>query len=103
MNAAEFAALVVLHRPRWWDLAACRGRGPDEWFVERGGRVPEQRAMCALCPVRLNCLDHAIRRGEKFGIWGGLTQRERRPLRRAYLDARHRHPSFRQPIPPVAC
>jgi len=71
----------------WAARAACAGDYPEFWFpVERAGRgvadYTHARAVCAECPVRAECLDCAIRNGEAYGVWGGLTPRERDELRR---------------------
>ena len=71
-------------RPSWQLHAACRGLGPDLFFDDRGEiGYRAARKVCADCPVRAECLDHALAAPvEKFGLWGGLTERERRRLRR---------------------
>jgi WhiB family redox-sensing transcriptional regulator len=66
----------------WRDDAACRGIDPELFFPTRGGDTRQPRAVCADCPVRTDCLEHAITTNEKVGIWGGLSERERRQLRR---------------------
>ena len=76
--------------PDVWTLeAACLGRtelffAPDE-SESRGSRRHREalaKEVCGVCVVRVECLDEAIRGDERFGIWGGLTERERRALRR---------------------
>lgn len=69
---------------RWWDQAACKTRPDLDWFPGRGERMNEQRQVCAGCPVRRQCLDEALSMpfGEDLGIWGGLSIRERRQLRK---------------------
>ncbi len=73
--------------PDWREQAACVGEdletffpvgdaGPAIWQVNRA------KAICALCPVRTQCLDFALRTGQDHGVWGGLTAQERRELRR---------------------
>ncbi len=54
----------------WTTRAACKGTDPDELFVHRG------------CPVRTECLADALDNGIEFGVWGGMTERERRALLR---------------------
>ena len=71
----------------WTDRAACRDAPPDLFFpVSEFGAAAEQitdaKRICAGCPVRVNCLDHALSRSEASGIWGGTTDHERRRLRR---------------------
>src|ERR1700752_4072442 len=63
----------------WRPAARCRNRKPDELFVT-GARQREAREMCRPCPVRTECLAHALDHRIEFGVWGGLTERERRGL-----------------------
>jgi WhiB family redox-sensing transcriptional regulator len=66
----------------WQDEANCLGVDPDLFFPERGASTREAKEVCRGCVVRLDCLEYALTNGEKFGIWGGLSERERRRLRR---------------------
>lgn len=66
----------------WQDEANCMGVDPDLFFPERGASTREAKAVCRSCEVRVDCLDYALANGEKFGIWGGHSERERRRLRR---------------------
>ena len=66
----------------WQDEANCHGVDPDLFFPERGASTREAKEVCRGCVVRLDCLEFALVNGEKFGIWGGLSERERRRLRR---------------------
>ena len=66
----------------WWDLANCLGVEPSLFYPERGASTREAKEVCRGCTVRDNCLEYAIDNGEKFGIWGGLSERERRRVRR---------------------
>lgn len=65
----------------WRDEAACAQVDPDAFFPERGGSLHDAKAVCHRCPVRAECLDDALARDEPHGIWGGLSERERRKLR----------------------
>ena len=66
-----------------WQLEAnCLGVDPDLFFPERGASTKEAKAVCKGCVVREVCLEFALQNGEKFGIWGGLSERERRRIRR---------------------
>jgi WhiB family redox-sensing transcriptional regulator len=73
---------------RWQERANCLGVDPDLFFPERGASTKEAKGVCAGCEVRLECLEYALRHGEKFGIWGGMSERERRRLRRQRALAR---------------
>ena len=77
---ARFAA-------RWRELAACRGTDLNLFFPGRGESAEPARQACAACPVRQPCLDYANSNAITHGIWGGLTERERRVLRTSYLRA----------------
>lgn len=72
----------------WQDFANCRGADPDLFFPERGASTKEAKSVCRACVVREDCLEYALENSEKFGIWGGLSERERRRLRRARALAR---------------
>jgi len=67
---------------RWQEEANCLGVDPDLFFPERGASTREAKAVCRSCEVRVDCLEYALAHGEKFGIWGGLSERERRRVRR---------------------
>ena len=71
---------AVLPRPNWgWqDSAACRG----ERQPERDIRERKAKQVCANCPVRIECLNYAVARPEKYGTWGGLNEDERSAERR---------------------
>ena len=94
-ETAELARLVDDVRARegepepWITRAACLGIDPDLFFPERGNSTREAKAVCAGCPVRLDCLVYALAWSEKFGIWGGHSERERRRIRRTLTLARH--------------
>ena len=69
--------------PRTWHhAAACRGMPTALWFPARGEQIGHAKAICATCPVLDPCRQHGIDEHERFGIWGGLTERERRHTRR---------------------
>ena len=72
----------------WLTRAACRGMDPELFFPERGEPTEPAKAVCAGCPVRGECLDYALTNVERFGIWGGLSERERRAIRRRQVRAR---------------
>lgn len=69
-------------RDEWVKLAACRDADPALFFPERGESSREAKQVCLSCPVRLECLEYALANGEKFGVWGGKSDKERRRLRR---------------------
>ena len=67
----------------WQSRANCMGVDPELFFPERGSSTREAKEVCRGCVVREDCLEFAISNGEKFGIWGGMSERERRRVRRA--------------------
>lgn len=69
----------------WRHKAACRDRDPEALFV-RGREQRDARAVCLACPVRTECLGHALDNRIRFGVWGGMTERERRALLRQRPD-----------------
>ena len=75
---------------RWRELAACRGIDLDVFFPGRGESAGPARQVCAQCPVRQPCLDYAITNRIVYGIWGGLTERERRALQSRLVRASRR-------------
>lgn len=65
----------------WAAQAACRGMN-DVFFPGRGESVRQAVEVCASCPVRVPCLEHALANSERYGVWGGLGERERRRVKR---------------------
>ena len=72
----------------WQEFANCLGVDPDLFFPERGASTREAKEVCRGCQVRESCLEFALANGEKFGIWGGMSERERRRIRRQRALAR---------------
>lgn len=72
----------------WQDYAACRGGDADLFFPERGASTRRAKSICNECEVKEPCLEFAITTGEKFGIWGGMSERERRRVRRQRIVER---------------
>lgn len=69
----------------WTVRGACANLDPDEFFVQ-GAEQHRVKAACAGCPVRLECLADALDNRMEFGVWGGMTERERRRLLRQRPD-----------------
>ncbi len=69
--------------PDWQERALCAQTDPEAFFPEKGGSTREAKRICSGCEVRAECLEYALAQDERFGIWGGLSERERRRLRRA--------------------
>jgi WhiB family redox-sensing transcriptional regulator len=66
----------------WQEQALCAETDPEAFFPEKGGSTREAKKICTGCEVRAQCLEYALANDERFGIWGGLSERERRRLRR---------------------
>uniref|UniRef100_UPI0038B3741C WhiB family transcriptional regulator n=1 Tax=Georgenia wutianyii TaxID=2585135 RepID=UPI0038B3741C len=66
----------------WQDRALCAQTDPEAFFPEKGGSTREAKRVCTSCEVRVECLEYALANDERFGIWGGLSERERRKLKR---------------------
>ena len=66
----------------WQERALCAQTDPEAFFPEKGGSTREAKKVCISCEVRAECLEYALAHDERFGIWGGLSERERRKLKR---------------------
>lgn len=69
----------------WQERALCAQTDPEAFFPEKGGSTREAKRICTGCEVRDACLDYALKHQERFGIWGGLSERERRRLIRGII------------------
>lgn len=69
----------------WQERALCAQTDPEAFFPEKGGSTREAKKICQRCPVRAECLEYALAHDERFGIWGGLSERERRRLKRGII------------------
>jgi WhiB family redox-sensing transcriptional regulator len=66
----------------WQERALCAQTDPEAFFPEKGGSTREAKKVCIGCDVRGECLEYALANDERFGIWGGLSERERRKLKK---------------------
>ena len=66
----------------WQDDALCAQTDPEAFFPEKGGSTREAKKVCASCDVKAECLEYALANDERFGIWGGLSERERRRIKK---------------------
>ena len=64
----------------WQESALCAHTNPEAFFPEKGGSIREAKLVCQQCPVKAACLEYALAHNERFGLWGGLSERERRGL-----------------------
>jgi WhiB family redox-sensing transcriptional regulator len=98
MDAQPVVALLIAvfewEQAEWIEQARCRGVDPELFFPARGASTTESKAICAQCPVAAECLEYSLKHGEKFGIWGAKSERERREIRKQrkvgrYYDWNH--------------
>jgi WhiB family redox-sensing transcriptional regulator len=68
-------------KAHWHEEAACRGTDPEELFADSAAQN-RAKTVCAGCPVRLECLVEALDNRIEWGVWGGMSERERRALLR---------------------
>lgn len=73
--------LPVFEPEPWTEAALCAQTDPEAFFPDKGGSTRDAKAVCRRCDVRDECLAFALRHDERFGIWGGLSERERRKLK----------------------
>jgi WhiB family redox-sensing transcriptional regulator len=73
----------IVNRPAWHRQAACRGMGPDAFFVTRGESTDNAKAICERCAVHAECLDASLAEPRTMGVWAGLSERGRRQMRRS--------------------
>lgn len=71
----------------WMDLARCQETDAEAFFPEKGASTRPAKAVCRSCEVRAECLGYALEHRIMFGIWGGLSESERRPLRAGWRGA----------------
>ena len=81
----ELMALAGEEEQEWQERALCAQTDPEAFFPEKGGSTREAKQICNSCEVRSECLEYALGHDERFGIWGGLSERERRRLKRRVI------------------
>ena len=72
--------MTALSTASWRKRAACQGIDPEVFFPAEDEYADEAKEICAICPVRQACLEHALAHREREGVWGGATERERRRI-----------------------
>ncbi len=80
--AATLIEVPILEERPWAVFAACREVGDVNFFPQSKAEERAAIEICTMCPVREDCLEHALATNERFGIWGGTTDKERRKLAR---------------------
>jgi len=76
---------ALAEEDQWQERALCAQTDPEAFFPEKGGSTREAKRICLGCEVRDECLDYALANDERFGIWGGLSERERRRIKRGII------------------
>lgn len=77
-----FLDMLVDLIPEWMSHGTCSQIDPEAWFPEMGQSTRDAKKVCTTCPVQTACLQYALDNGERYGVWGGLSERERRRLGR---------------------
>lgn len=72
--------MITIPMPDWYADAVCASVGDDYWFPEKGGTTRHAMKVCATCPVASLCLEWALNNGERYGVWGGMSEKDRRKL-----------------------
>ncbi|KAB1145085.1 WhiB family transcriptional regulator [Streptomyces luteolifulvus] len=81
ITSMHFDTITPAH-PAWQAQALCAQTGADFFFPEPGSSVREAKRICGMCEMRSACLEYALKNDERFGVWGGLSEKERLQLRR---------------------
>lgn len=74
----EIIPVPITEERPWVVFSACRDKDGDLFFPESRSQEREALAICATCPVQLDCLEYALEADIRFGIWGGMTEKQRR-------------------------
>ncbi|MXM65506.1 WhiB family transcriptional regulator [Streptomyces sp. HUCO-GS316] len=80
ITSMHFDTITPAHSA-WQAQALCAQTGADFFFPEPGSSVREAKRICAMCEMRSACLEYALENDERFGVWGGLSEKERLQLR----------------------
>ena len=91
MSTAALDGIIEGRSSGWVSRALCHGLDPELFFPQNQGDTTTPKMLCRLCPVWRPCLERALDDHQKFGTWGGCSERERRRLR-----ARNRQASGEQ-------
>jgi WhiB family redox-sensing transcriptional regulator len=74
--------VIKIQVPAWMGDAVCAQTDPELFFPEKGASSHEARRVCRGCGVRKECLEFALKTGQRFGVWGGVSERQRRSMKR---------------------
>lgn len=84
-DSIEMVPDAIEDDDQWQERGLCAQTDPEAFFPEKGGSTREAKRICQGCEVRDRCLEYALANDERFGIWGGLSERERRRLKRGII------------------
>ena len=79
-TAVRMLAVPITEERPWLVFSACRDAEPELFFPSTREQADTALSICASCPVQPECLEYAMEAGERFGIWGGLTEKGRKKL-----------------------
>jgi len=88
MDGHDILADLLGSVPEWQERALCAQTDPEAFFPEKGGSTREAKRICSRCEVTTECLEYAMQHDERFGIWGGMSERERRKIKRRANEVR---------------
>lgn len=72
--------MLTDNREEWRRDALCTQTEPEIFFPDKGGSTEDAKTVCVQCRVRDQCLEYALERGERYGVWGGKSERQRRAI-----------------------
>lgn len=76
----QLASVLQTYAVAWMRDAICAQTDPEAFYPEKGGSTAEAKRVCMGCPVRRDCLEYALENNERYGIFGGKSERERRKI-----------------------
>jgi len=74
--------IFQIQAPEWMGDAVCAQTDPELFFPDKGASTLPARRVCMGCIVRSECLDYSLKTGQRFGVWGGKSERQRRSMKR---------------------
>ena len=78
---SPISSALLITPPEWMEDALCAQTDPELFFPEKGGSTRGAKSVCRPCPVTVECLAYALEHEDRYGIYGGLSERERRKLK----------------------
>ncbi len=80
---AAFVDGLLVNAPEWQQRASCTSADPETFYPGKGESTREAKRVCRGCEVRVECLEWALGENERHGVWGGLSELERKKIKRA--------------------